>query len=87
MRARAQAVEELEKAGSFDDITALGDGQDDIDRQLSQLTSASEVDSELAKMKAELGQGSGAPAELGPGGAAPASAPAATDTPRKEGSA
>src|SRR5205085_10515973 len=76
MRARASAVEELEKAGSFDDLTALGSGQDDIDRQLAQLTSASEVDSELAKMKAELGQGSGAPAELGAGGEpAPAEAP------------
>jgi phage shock protein A len=75
MRARASAVEELEKAGSFDDLTALGPGQDDIDRQLAQLTSATEVDSELAKMLAELGQGSGAPAELGAGGTAPAEAP------------
>src|SRR5437870_1664244 len=34
MRARASAVDELEKAGTFDDLTALGDGgQDDIDRQ------------------------------------------------------
>jgi phage shock protein A len=75
MRARASAVEELEKAGSFDDLTALGPGQDDIDRQLAQLTSASEVDSELAKMKAELGQGSPSPAELGAGEAAPSEAP------------
>jgi phage shock protein A len=59
MRARASAVEELEKAGAFDDITALGSGQDDIDRQLSELTSGAEVDSELAKMKAELGSGGG----------------------------
>ena len=59
MRARAHAVEELEAAGTFDDITALGSGQDDIDKQLSQLTSGAEVDSELAKMKAELGSGGG----------------------------
>ena len=32
MRARASAVEELEQAGAFDDITQLGSGQDDIDR-------------------------------------------------------
>jgi phage shock protein A len=57
MKARASAVEELEAAGTFTDLTALGDGQDDIDRQLAQLTSQSQVDDDLAKMKAELGQG------------------------------
>ena len=57
MRARASAVEELEKAGAFDDITALGSGQDDIERQLQELTSDAEVDDELSKMKAELGSG------------------------------
>jgi phage shock protein A len=59
MRARASAVEELEAAGAFDDITALGSGQDDIDRQLSELTSGAQVDDELAKMKSELGSGEG----------------------------
>jgi phage shock protein A len=72
MRARASAVEELEAAGTFEDLTQLGEGQDDIDRQLSQLSSGSQVDDELSKMKAELGSGSGpsgadAPA-LGQGG-------------------
>src|ERR671920_261135 len=50
MRARASAVEELEKAGTFDDLSQLGSGQDDIDRQLSELTSGSQVDDELSKM-------------------------------------
>jgi phage shock protein A len=59
MRARASAVEELEQAGAFDDITQLGEGQDDIDKQLAELTTTSQVDSDLEKMKAELGQGSG----------------------------
>src|SRR3954454_20197470 len=59
MKARAGAVEELEAAGTFEDITQLGDGKDDIDRQLEQFTSTSQVDDELAKMKAELGPGSG----------------------------
>ncbi len=62
MRARADAVGELEAAGTFDDITALGDGQDDIDRQLHQLSSQSAVDDDLAKLRAELGQGSPPPA-------------------------
>ncbi len=69
MKARADAVAELEAAGTFGDITQLGDGgQDDIDRQLAALSSGSMVDDDLAKMKAELGVGS-APAtpELGAG--------------------
>jgi phage shock protein A len=59
MRARAGAVEELEAAGTFDDITQLGGGEDDIDRQLKELTSGAQVDDELSKMKAELGKGGG----------------------------
>jgi phage shock protein A len=65
MRARASAMEELEAAGAFDDNLSLGGGQDDIDRELAQLTSGTNVDSELQKLKAELGSGSG-------GGDAPA---------------
>ncbi len=59
MRARAGAVEELEAAGTFDDITQLGGGQDDIDRELAQIGGSAQVDDELAKMKAELGTGGG----------------------------
>src|SRR3954467_3040287 len=65
MRARADAVSELEAAGTFDDLTTLGAGEDDIDRQLSELSSGTQVDDELAKMKAEIGSGSaGAPAQI-----------------------
>jgi phage shock protein A len=69
MRARGAALEELEAAGAFEDLTQLGDGQDDIDKQLSELTSQSQVDDELAKMKAELGPGTGSSSagELGSG--------------------
>ncbi len=59
MQARASAVDELEKAGAFEDITQLGSGpEDDIDRQLKELSSGSAVDDELSQMKAELGGGS-----------------------------
>ena len=66
MKARANAVEELEAAGTFEDLTALGPGQDDIDRQLAQIGTSSQVDDDLAKMKAELAGGS-APAQLDEG--------------------
>jgi phage shock protein A len=60
MKARAGAVEELEKAGAFEDLTALGSGpNDDIDRELSQLSAGTQVDSELAALKAEIGPGGG----------------------------
>ena len=65
MQARASAVEELQAAGTFEDLTALGPAQDDVDRQLDQLGAKSAVDDELAKLKAEVGSGalqSGLPA-------------------------
>ncbi len=64
MKARANAVTELEAAGTFDDITALGSGEDDIDRQLKQLSSSSAVDDDLAKLKAEVGAGPAAAGEI-----------------------
>jgi phage shock protein A len=67
MRARAGAVEELEAAGTFEDMTQLGEGQDDIDRELAQLGAGTQVDDELAKMKAELGPGGGDAPALGEG--------------------
>jgi phage shock protein A len=76
MRARADAVQELEAAGTFTDLTALGPGEDDIDRQLKQLSSQSEVDAELEKMKSEIGAGSAPAGELGAGGAGAGAQPA-----------
>src|SRR5918997_866894 len=70
MRARAGAMEELEAAGAFDDNLALGSGQDDIDRELHQLTSQTGVDDELAKLKGELGTGEPAQ-QLGAGESEP----------------
>jgi phage shock protein A len=68
MKARAGAVQELEAAGTFEDLTQLGSGDDDIDRQLKQLSSTTEVDAELEKMKAELGTGASSSAgQLGAG--------------------
>jgi phage shock protein A len=59
-KARASAVGELEAAGTFEDLTQLGTGKDDIDRQLEALTTGGAVDDELSKLKAELGSGGAA---------------------------
>jgi phage shock protein A len=74
MRARAGAVEELEAAGTFDDLSRIGPGQDDIDRQLAELSTGSQVDSELERMKAELGTGQGAAPQLEEGAPSPGDA-------------
>jgi phage shock protein A len=66
MKARADAVQELEAAGTFDDVTALGPGEDDIDRQLKSLSDKSAVDDDLEKMKAEIGAPAGG-GQLGSG--------------------
>jgi phage shock protein A len=54
MQARANAIDELTTSGALTDLTSSGD---DIDRQLAQISQGGQVDDELAKMKAELGQG------------------------------
>src|SRR3954468_11809280 len=55
MQARANAIEELTAAGTLDDFTNPGESQ--LDRALAQLSSSSQVDSDLARLKAELGSG------------------------------
>jgi phage shock protein A len=54
MQARASAVEELVEAGTLEDFTT---GGDQIDRELAQLASSTQVDQELERMKAELTAG------------------------------
>jgi phage shock protein A len=55
MQARASAIDELTSTGALKDFTA-GD-QTQLDRELAQISSASQVDDELAKLKAEVGSG------------------------------
>src|SRR6059036_3292745 len=54
MQARASAIDELTASGALEDFTS---DQTQLDRELAQLSSSSQVDDELAKMKAELGTG------------------------------
>lgn len=55
MQARAGAMDELLASGVFDDVT--GSTKDDITRELEALSSESDVENELARMKAQLGAG------------------------------
>ena len=57
LQARAAAVDELTSAGTLTDFTS---SDDDIDRQLKQISQSGQVDDELAKIKSELGQGGAA---------------------------
>ena len=74
MQARASAVNELVETGAIDDITAPAGS--DLDRQIAELTAGNQVDAELAKMKAELGQGGDAAGQIGPAQDQPAATPA-----------
>ena len=54
MTARAGAIDELVESGALEDFTS---DQTQLDRELAQISSQSQVDSELEKMRAELGAG------------------------------
>lgn len=68
LQARAGAVDELLASGALDDMTS--EPGNDIQRQLDALSAGSSVDTELARMKAELGAGAPAPKEISSGGEA-----------------
>lgn len=53
MKARSAALDELIEQGTLEDVTGR---QDDIDRELSKISSQSSVDAELAKLKQEVGK-------------------------------
>jgi phage shock protein A len=54
MQARASAVDELVSSGALEDFTTTND---DIDRQLQEISTSKQVDSELAQLKASVGAG------------------------------
>src|SRR5207302_931698 len=70
-----QSIDELTSTGALEDLTA-GD-QTQLDRELAQISASSQVDSELAKLKAEVGAGDGPKGEIGAGDAEPAPGPPA----------
>ena len=54
MQARAAAVDELVEIGALEDFTS---GETSLDRELAQISTQSQVDDELAKLKGELAAG------------------------------
>ncbi len=64
LQARASAIDELTSTGALEDFTA-GD-QTQLDRELAQISKTGQVDSDLARLKAEVGAGT-AGKELGSG--------------------
>jgi phage shock protein A len=63
LQARAGAIEELTAAGALEDFS---DSRTQLDRELAQVSATSQVDDELAKLKAEVGSGEQAK-EIEPG--------------------
>jgi phage shock protein A len=68
MRARAGAIDELLESGALTDFT---DGRDAIDRELDQLSVTSGVDSELERLRGEIGGGASPSPEQIEGGEKP----------------
>ncbi|WP_326654259.1 PspA/IM30 family protein [Streptomyces sp. NBC_01750] len=66
MQARAGALDELLASGALEDAT-LPAGRDDIQAELERVTAGSDVDKELARMKAQLPASSTPPAVDGGG--------------------
>jgi phage shock protein A len=54
MQSRASAIDELTESGALEDFTS---DQTQLDRELAQISSKSQVDDELAKLKQEVGPG------------------------------
>jgi phage shock protein A len=74
LQARASAIDELTTTGALEDYTA-GD-QTQLDRELAQISTTGQVDSDLARLKAEVGAGDGDGGKALGTGDAPAEEPA-----------
>ena len=57
LQARASAIDELTASGALEDI---GDNRTQLDKELAQISTSSQVDDELAKLKSEVGPGANA---------------------------
>ena len=64
MKARADAIDELMETGTLEDLTG---SRDEIDRELSKISTQTNVESELTRLKAEAGKGQEKTGEEGKG--------------------
>ena len=83
MQARAGAIDELIASGALDDVTQMG-GSDDITRELEAMSSQSDVETELARLKARPGSPEALEAALGRRASSPSRA---AETPAAAGGA
>jgi phage shock protein A len=82
MQARAGAIDELLASGALDD--ASGTQKDDIAAELDRMSSTSDVELEMARLRGELGAGQ-APAQIEGSNSAPAAAaPETTAAPQQQ---
>jgi len=82
LQARSSALDELLASGALDDVT--GSTKDDISLELDRMASGSDVETQLASMKAQLGGPAETPKELDAADEAPVTthaAPATSATP------
>ncbi len=68
MQSRAQATDELLQSGVLEDVG--GEGVDDIQAELDKASQQTDVDAQLAALKAQVGSGTPAAALPGPGATA-----------------
>jgi phage shock protein A len=84
MQARAGAIDELLASGALDDVS--GTQKDDIAAELDRMSSTSDIELEMARLKGELGAGS-APAQIeggaSTGGTTTAASPEAAPAPQQ----
>ena len=73
MQARAGAIDELLASGALEDFT--GTGHDDIQAELDRMSSSSDVELEMQRLKGEIAQAAPAQIESGHGGAGQATMP------------
>jgi len=84
MQARAGAIDELIASGALDDASSLNRG-DDISRELEAMSSQSDVEAELAALKA--GTTGGAAPQLEQADSTPPAVEAAEETRKEQGPA
>jgi phage shock protein A len=66
MQARAQAMDQLIDQGTFPETATMAAGGDNLDRQLNQISSQSQVDAQLDAMKQQLQLGAGSQPQNSP---------------------